>query len=298
MQTNSSSYRRGIFLVTSAGCSWSLTGLLIRHMDAASDWQIIFYRALTLAVATFIFLRARYGGGVRHIFIKAGWTSLLAGILLAATFICFIISIQHTAVANTLFLMTSSPFFTAVIAWLLLGEPVRRSTWAAIGVAMGGITIMVADGLALGTLYGNVMALSASLGFASFSVALRRGRQTDMMPAVCMAGIFSALGAVWMVEGFAISFHDLWLCIAMGTFALALGLMLYTVGSRYVPAAELTLLSLTEVVLGPIWVWLGTGEVPSLLTLAGGVLMLAAIVGLALRDLRLLPFSVNNRIRP
>ena len=293
MPTTLSSYQRGILLVIAAGCSWSLTGLLIRHIDAASEWQITYYRSMTLAAATFLFLCARHGAAVGRVFLDAGLTSVLAGAFLAAASICFIFSLHHTTVANTLFLLASAPFFAAVIARLMLAEPVRRSTWAAMGVSLIGITVMVADGLALGTLYGNVMGLSASLGFAFFTVALRKGKQTDMLPAVCATGVWAALAAAWMVETFAISHRDLWLCVVMGIFAYALGQILYIYGSRHVPAAELVLLSLAEIVLGPIWVWLGTGEAPSLLTLIGGMLMLAAIVGLALRDLRCSPFSAS-----
>jgi len=170
---------------------------------------------------------------------------------------------------------------------------VRRITLVCMLVSMAGIAVMVAEGIAVGTLSGNLFALGAATGFAAFSVTLRAGRAVDMTPAVCWAGVWGALlGAVMLTvsgRGFAISAHDLALCAIMGWVQVGLGLILYTIGSRHVQAAELTLLSLTEVVLGPVLVWLGVGEVPGPLTVVGGVIVLGAITAQALSGIRRRP---------
>ena len=156
--------------------------------------------------------------------------------------------------------------------------------------ALAGVAVMVGEGFATGSPFGNLSALLAALGFAGFTVALRRGKTRDMLPSVCLAAVFTALVAGVMVSagagGFAISARDLGLCAVMGAVQIGAGLTIYTAGSRHVPAAELALLSLSEVVLGPIWVWLGVGEVPSLATVIGGAVVLGAIVGHAASGLR------------
>ena len=150
---------------------------------------------------------------------------------------------------------------------------------------------MVWEGFAGGNPLGNLTALMAASGFAGFTVALRWGKTRDMRPAVCWAALFTLAVAGFMIVlggagGFAISAWDLGLCIVMGMIQIGAGLLVYTAGSRHLPAAELALLALTEVVLGPIWVWLGIGETPSLATLLGGAIVLCAIAGNALSGLR------------
>ena len=141
-----------------------------------------------------------------------------------------------------------------MLAWLVLREAVERRTWWAIAWAIVGVAVMVGGSLRGGGLFGNLVTFLAALGFAGFTVALRRGREADMLPAVCLAGVFAMLTAGVMAENFAISLHDLLLCLTLGVLQIGLGLTLYTLGSRHVAAAELTLLSMTEVLLGPLWV--------------------------------------------
>jgi drug/metabolite transporter, DME family len=288
-------YARGLALVALAGVFWSLGGILVRWIEAASAWQIIFYRSLALVLTLLAIIALRHRGDLRAAFLAAGWSGVAAGACLAAGFVGFILALHHATVANTLFVLGASPLFAAVLGRWLLGEAVRRATWLALALASCGITIMVAGGLVLGSLTGNLLALGTSLSFAMFSVLLRRGRESDMLPCVGYAGLIAALIAALMVTGlaefasaplFAIGARDLALCLAMGAVALGLGLTCFTLGARHVPAVEMTLLSLTELVLGPLWVWLGVGEVPSGYTLVGGGIVLAAISYQALSGAR------------
>ncbi len=152
---------------------------------------------------------------------------------------------------------------------------------------------MVGEGIVVGTLFGNLAGLGAALGFSGFTVALRRGKAVDMLPAVCLAGAFASIASGMMIllvaQTFVVSMHDLSLCVVLGVVQIGFGLIIYTMGSRHVPAAELALLSLTEVILGPIWVWIGVGEVPSVLTLVGGTIVLAAVAGRAILAVRRRP---------
>ena len=283
-------YTRGVTLVLLAGCCWSIAGLLVRLIDDANEWQILFYRSLTLIVVLLAYIALRNHGALIPAFRAAGRQGALAGAFLGVAFTCWIFAMTHTTIANALFVLSCAPFLAALLARIVLGERVRRITLVCMSVSMCGIAIMVVEGIALGTLWGNLFALGAACGFASFSVALRVGRAVDMTPAVCWAGIWSGLvaGVVLLLSarGFALSVHDFALCALMGSVQVGLGLILYTIGSRQVPAAELTLLSLTEVVLGPILVWVGVNEVPSPYTLLGGAIVLGALTAQALSGIR------------
>jgi DME family drug/metabolite transporter len=277
---------RAYGLVLLAGGLWSLGGIIVREIEVASEWQLLFYRSVTLAVTLFAFLAARSRGHVMRTFQAAGVAGIAAGLCLAASFICFIFSVTHTTVANTLFLLSSAPFISAALGRILLSERLRSTIWAIMSVEFIGIALMVWEGLGAGDLFGDLTALGAALGFSGFTVALRHGKTVEMLPAICLAGTFGALVAgtitIPLGNGLVIPVHDLLLCVIYGGAVLGFGLIMYTAGSRYVPAAELTLLSLTEVVLGPIWVWLVIGEAPSGMTLLGGVVLLGAITGLAI----------------
>jgi drug/metabolite transporter (DMT)-like permease len=279
-------HRRGIVFGILAGCFMSTVGILIRQIEAASEWQIIFYRSVTLAMMLICIIWVKYRTKTVHQLAESGIVAVIAGLCLAIAFTGFILSITHTTVANTLFLLTSAPILTAIIARIVIKEPVRTATWIFMTVALMGIIIMVINGLAIGSLFGNLMGLLAALGHSCFAVVLRWGQKKDMIPAVFFAGVFAAIVSTFMVGGFSISLHDLLVCISLGVLGLGLGLILFTWASRLLPAAELVLLALVEVILGPVWVWIGVGESPSALTLIGGVIMLGAIVGHALTGMR------------
>jgi len=281
---------RGRILVLMSGAGMSLGGLFIRSIQEAGEWQILFWRSLGIIAVLLVYIVIRGKGSVIQIFRAAGAKSVVAGLCLAVGFTCFVFSITHTTVANTLFMLSAAPFVTAALSRVLLGEDVTRGTWLAMLGAAAGVAVMVGEGLATGDLFGNLMALAAAVGFAGYSIALRSGRAVDMMPATCLAGLFSAVGAAALIAGtggeFAVPITDIGVCVTYGVVAVGGSLIVFTLGSRLVSAAELTLLSLTEVVLGPVWVWLAFAETPSKLTLLGGAILLGSIVGRAATGIR------------
>lgn len=190
-------------------------------------------------------------------------------------------------------LFATAPFMAAVLGWIVLREPVRAATWTAIVIAIGGIAIMVADKSGDVALKGSLAALGSAFGFAVFTVALRWGRTGEMLPAVFLSGLFAIVitSAICLSRGltFVLSPSDGGIAMGMGVFQVGAGLILYTLGSRSLPAAELALLSLAEVLLGPLWVWLFLGETASVNTLIGGAVLLAAIAGNALSGKRRKP---------
>ena len=262
----------------------------MRLTEAATAWQILFYRSLALALFLGIVLSLRGNGSLIAVYRKAGISAVLGGLALVLAFCGSIISIQTTTVANAMFLFASAPFFAAVLARLILKERVRRATVIAIVVALVGVVIMVREGISLGHLGGNIAAMGSAIGFALFTIALRWKRLEDMLPAVCLGGVFTAgvaFAACLMTgDSLVISPRDTALAVGLGVVQLGIGMSIFTMGSKVVPAAELALLSMTEVVLGPLWVWLFLGETASFYTLLGGAILLAAIAGNALTNLR------------
>jgi len=283
-------FLRGRGLVLLSGVLMSIGGPLIRLIESANEWQFLTYRAGALVAVLLIVIALRYPGRVITTLRAAGGTGLLAGFCLAGAFLGFVFSITHTTVANTLFLLSAAPFAAALLGWLVLGETVSRATWIAMLGAFAGVAVMIGEGIAESDLFGDLAALGAALGFAAFSVALRRGRGVDMIPAVLFAGIISgitsAVVAYLLGMGLNVPLRDVGLSFIYGGVGIGGGLLLYTLGSRYVPAAELVLLSLTEVILGPLWVWLAFAETPSRPTLVGGVILLASITWLTIHGAR------------
>lgn len=286
-------HRFGVLFVFAAGVLWSTVGLGIRMIEDAVVWQILLYRSISMTLFLYVVIRLRSGESPFAQIRRMGVASVIAGLSLVAAFSGGIYSIQHTSVANAMLLFATAPFMAAVLGWIVLREPVRIATWIAIAIAIGGIAIMVADKSGSVALNGSLAALGSAFGFAVFTVSLRWGRTGEMLPSVFLSGLFAIVVtvAVCKLSGLpiVISAQDGAVSMGMGVFQVGAGLILYTLGSRSLPAAELALLSLAEVLLGPFWVWLFLGETASLNTLLGGAVLLVAIAGNALSGKRRKP---------
>jgi len=272
---------QGYLLVILAGVLWSTVGLGIRLIEDALVWQILLYRSFGLTALLYIVIRLRTGQNPLTLACKGGWPTMIGGASLVAAYTGGIYAIQNTSVADAMLLFASAPFMTAVLAWIILGERVRAHTWIAILAACGGIGVMVSDSSGVSSISGNLAALFSALGFAVFTIALRWGRNGEMLPAVFVSGLMAivVMGVICVVLGLPLVLtpRDGGIALCMGLFQVGAGLVLYTIGSKHVPAAELTLLSLAEVVLGPLWVWMFLGETISVATAIGGAILLAAI---------------------
>jgi len=283
-------YRRGIFLVLAGSICSSWLGLGVRMMESATAWQLLVYRSISVIAFLLVVIAIRNRGRVAAAFRNAGPASLVGGLGLAAAFTGGIVAMHQASVANAMFLLAGAPFIAAILGRLVLKEPVRLATWVAIATAMAGVVMMVGEGISFGYFWGNVAGLCGALGLAVFVIALRWGHLTDMLPLNVFGGLFGLIlaGTVCFAtgDGIAVSAHDAAVALAMGVFQLGLALILITLGSRSVPAAELSLLTMAEVVLAPLWVYLVFSETPGTLTLVGGALLLVAIAGDALTGLR------------
>jgi len=286
-------HKYGVLFVFAAGVLWSTVGLGIRLIEDAVVWQILLYRSISLSLFLYVLIRVRSGESPFVQIRRIGAPAVIAGLSLVAAYSGGIYAIQNTSVANAMLLFATAPFMAAVLGWIVLREPVRAATWAAIAVAIGGIAIMVADKSGGVVLKGSLAALGSAFGFAVFTVALRWGRTGEMLPAVFLSGLFAIVItlAICLALGHSLvlSPNDGGIAMGMGVFQVGAGLILYTLGSRSLPAAELALLSLAEVLLGPLWVWMFLGETATANTLIGGAVLLVAIAGNALSGKRRKP---------
>ena len=287
------SHVRGLALALSATVFWSMAGLLIRLIGEATSWHIILYRSFGALVMIACMLAIIHRGRVVEVIRLAGWPAVLAGVCSSASSVLFILALSRVTVANATFMGGITPFLAALGAQVFLGERVPRRAWGAMGVAAIGVTLMLGGGLALGQLSGNLFALGSAVTFAGHALFLRLNRQSDMLPAVLYAACFGvifgllALGASGLSPR--IPSRDLALALTMGVVQLGGGLVLYTRASRHLPAAELQLVATAELVMAPLWVWVGVREAPGAATLVGGALIILAILAQALGSRDRLP---------
>ena len=275
-------YGTGVLLVLAAGVLWSLMGLIVRHIDEADTAAVVFWRSAGLVPVIWGFIHWRSGGQVWAAIRAAGMAGVIGGAGLALAYLGAIYALQATTVANAVFLYSAAPFAAALLGWVVLRERVGPATWGAMALAGLGIFVMIGGGIEGGRMDGNAAALISAAGFAVFTVALRHGHVTDMMPAILIGAVISMMAAAGLAEVWGQTLaappRDIAVAMAMGAGNLAGGMVLYTLGSRVLAAAELTLISSVENILAPLWVWLVLGETASASTWAGGAMVLAAVV--------------------
>jgi drug/metabolite transporter (DMT)-like permease len=269
---------QGIVVALLAGLCWSTGGVLVRSIKDASSWDIVFWRSGSMCVALFLYLAFRYRGDLPRVARGIGAFGLLAGCVSGLCSTLFILALHETTVANVLFIIAAQPAFCALFAFLALRERVTPATIVTMIFAFGGVMVMVAEGLNLGAWLGNALALGVAILWSSFTVLLRAGRKVDMLPVLIVSGLVSMTAALIVQGGdVGISLRDLVPCLAVGIIQLGLGNALFVAASTSVPAAQLSLLGLSEVVLGVLWAWLFVGEAPTPTTMIGGIVVLLAI---------------------
>jgi len=285
-----------ILIVLIAGIFWSFGPLVVRHIDNAQliPWQYLFFRGSVIFLVLNIYLFLAEGQKFIDNYNKIGLSGLIGGVSLGIANISFILSITTTTAAVTMMMLATQPFVAAILAYIFLKEKISKTTLIAITVAAAGIIFMSLDSKGEGTLFGLINGLLSSLGFAGFTVSLRWRKKTPKFTTVAIAGIFCSAVAILVLlfndSNIFISLKNSSLSALHG-FLVCTGLILFSMKSRYLPATDLTLLSLTEVLGGIFWVWLpwfGINEVPSANTLIGGAIIIAAIVFYAFNAKRVL----------
>ncbi len=286
--------KSAVLLILAGGTCMSFVGLIMRLLDSADGFQILFYRSIALSAMVMLVacLRRRVGPGE---FLKSlDRFDLSMGVVLSMAFCTYVFAMLLTSVASTLFILTAAPFLAAIIGRVWIGERVKPVTWAAMIVASVGVAVMISDGLAQGRTVGNLIALASALAFALMLVLARRSGKSSVLGGTFLGGIFTMIfgliTTLTMAGGLVVGSYDLVMILFMGAFTIGLGIALVTTGTPYVPAAEVSLLVLIESALGPVWVWLFVGEAMSAKELAGGALVIASVAAMAV-------FGAKRRVR-
>ena len=279
-------YGFGVLLVCIGGLFLSSSGILIRNLESANAWQVLFYRGFTFALTLFLLLWLQYRRDIGNRFRAIGKPGLWAALVLGLGSICYVFAIFHTTVANAVFIIGAAPLATACAAWLILGERTSRFGIIAMIVSLGGIGLMFADGLVEGRWLGNLAALGVVASFVAYLLIVRNKRGVDMLPATCLAGIVMGGIAGFFAGSLVLSRHDLVIAMLMGCLQFGVGFWCFTVATRYILASEVALFSLSESILAPIWVWVGVGETPSLLTMAGSLVVLVCVGSYCIHGIR------------
>jgi DME family drug/metabolite transporter len=273
-------------VVLLAGLIWSFGPLVVRYMNEPHlvTWQYIFARGLTIFLVINLYLFFEEGKNFYKNYLRIGVSGIIGGFGLGVAMITFIYSITSTSTAITLLCLAAMPFFTALLGFLFLKEKISINVWIAITIATIGIIIIALGNTEKGSLLGLIFGMISSIGFSVFSVSLRWRKETPKFTTVAFAGFFCFIISSIVIltndipflstssNGTLFSLHGTLVCM---------GLILYSIGSKAIPAAELTLLSLTEVIGGIFWVWipiLGINEIPSTNTIIGGFFLFMSII--------------------
>ena len=272
-------------IVLLAGIFWSFGPYVVRNIDQAHTvpWQYLFARGMVIFILLNFYLYLEEGLDFLKNYSKIGVSGITGGIGLAAAMITFIWSITNTTAAITLLCLAAMPFITALLGFLFLKEKISMNVWISISIATVGIIIMAFGNHEKNTLIGFVLGIVSALGFSVFSVSLRWRKETPKFTTVALAGLicFLVSSAVMISKdlSFFSSSKNEALFAVHGTIV-CLGMILYAIASKTIPAAELTLLSLTEVIGGIFWVWLpwlGINEIPGTNTIIGGFFIFLAL---------------------
>ena len=280
---------------------WSIAGVFTRHLDAARGFEVTFWRSLFSGIFVAGVLVCQQGIGSAFGNVRAvGRYGVLSGMMWAVMFVCFMIALTRTTVANTLIVMSVSPLLTAFLAWAILRQQIARRTWIAIAAAFVGIMWMFVSSMSevggqhlVGMLIASAVPVAAAVNFVTIK---RAGHGVDLIPAVLLGSVFSALLMLPLAWPLQASLHDIGILAILGFFQLGLPCMLMVRAMKSLSAPEVSLLALLEVLLGPLWTWLGAGEVPTQETLIGGAVVMGALMFNELAAMRTAPVAAGKPI--
>jgi drug/metabolite transporter, DME family len=271
-------YPMGILLGFLGGVALSFGGVIFHAMDNPNAWQILFYRTFSFEIVIISFMLLRYRSKVVSATLSIGKAGLIGGVFLGMGFCFYVFALLNTTVASALFLLSGGPLMTALLAWLLIKERINKMTAFAILLTMGGVTIMVSEGLGNGNIFGDLCALAAALTFGLMVISYRSNPGVDMVPATGWGGLVAMAISAFMMPEFEIDYYNLGLALLLGVVTVGVGFILITLASIVVPSAELSLIVLSEAVFGPLWVLLVYGIVPANTTMFGGAVVFFALM--------------------
>ncbi|TNE34409.1 MAG: DMT family transporter [Alphaproteobacteria bacterium] len=267
----------GILVTATGVAALSPDGLLVRLVSTDS-WTVLFWRGLLFGIGILGFYFFRFGRGLGSRLRIMGRRGLLAAGFFTLSTIFFVLAITHTSVANTLVIIATAPLFAAIFSRIFLKETIARKTWIAIFICIGAISMIFLGSDGGGTRHGDFFAIIAAFGIAGQVTTVRHARTIDMVPSLGFSGLLTAAVALPIGAPLSITMADFGYLCLLGLIVLPLAFGLITVGPRYIPAPEVSLIMLMESILGPLWVWLGLGEVPKIETVAGGAIVILTLI--------------------
>ena len=271
----------GSILIFLGALCLSFGGIIVKSFEGATEWQILFWRQFFFSITVVIYLIFAYRKNFFKIFYKSGIPGFVAGLFLSIGFSAYVFAMYYTTVANTLFIITTETIFLAFFGYIFLKEKINLITFISILLGMSGVLLIVGSSLSIQSsdqILGNVVAFLMPISFAILIIIVRKYPDIDMVPAQFSAGVFAALIGYFVAGKLSISFHDLFLSFLAGFFQIGFGFILITIGSRTTPAAVVGVLMLTEAVFGPVWAWIFINEIPPLSVIAGGGIIIFAIL--------------------
>ena len=276
MFKNLSSYQKGSLLAF-IGVMFITPDTLFIRLSNVDTWSLLFYRGLIPFVIVLLGLIFFYKGHFLKALFKIGYAGIFYIISFSICNITFIISVQNTNVANTLIMVAMAPMLSAILSSIFLKEPTNRETWIAIFITFFSVTFIFYDSIQLGNIVGDIFGFITALGLAINANIARYAKDKDLVPSAVIGKFVVAFFAYFFVEDFKLIGFDQIIVPIMCVMCVAIPFVLVTIAPRYIPAPEVNLFFLLEVILGPIWVWLVIKEEPSSQTIIGGLIILFTI---------------------
>ena len=281
---HSAHIRRGHLLAFAGALCLTPDGVLVR-MAGVDDWSLVFWRGVMIALALFLIMAVRYRSRVIQHCVPASSRAWLGSVLFAASSMTFVMGVIHTTIANALVILSTTPLFAALYGRLFLGETTARRTWVAMALAVVGIAVVFAGDLQGGGWLGNLFALAcACLTAAHITVIRSASGELNVMSVYGWGGVLVAIACLLIVPSLTLSLKSLLVLAVMGLLS-GLAFLMLGEGARRVSAPEVTLMMLLEPVIGPVWAFWVLGEIPSDITVMGGVIVVTTLVAHSLYSL-------------
>jgi len=271
----------GPLLIFFGAVCLSFGGPIVKSFEGATLWQILFWRQFFFSIIVAFYLIFVYRKNFFKSFYVSGLPGFVAGLFLSVGFAAYVFAMYTTTVANTNFIITTETIFLAAMGYFFLREKIDLITLIAIILGMSGVLLILGSSLSIQSsdqFIGNIVAFIMPISFAILIIIIRKYPTVDMVPAQFIAGVSAAVIGFFIAGNIAISLHDILLAMLAGFFQIGFGFILITLGSQTTPAAVVGVLMLTESVFGPLWAWIFINEIPPLLVILGGAIIIISIL--------------------
>ncbi len=268
----------GPLLIFLGACALSFGGLIVKSFEGATLWQILFWRSVFFSIVVLFFLIINHKKNFFSSIYKIGLPGFFGGIILSCGYAGYVFAMYNTTVANANFIIQTQTIFLAIFGYIFLREKISKLTLASIFLAFAGIFLMLGSSLTAGQMLGNIAAFVMPISFAVLILTVRKYPSVDMIPLQLIAGVGAVIIGYLCSSKIIISSHDIFLGFVAGFFQVGFGFIFITIGAKTTPSALVGIIMLTEAILGPLWAWLFINETPPLVVLAGGAIVLSAVL--------------------